>query len=71
MPITIRDKPLENDNDFRREAPEILDMESAARYLGVSVRILADNVEKLGIPHRMIGRTMIFSRSALVRWVES
>lgn len=68
MPVVLRDRDV---NEFRRQAPEILDAESAARFLGVSERVLIENVEKLAIPCRTIGRTMIFSRAALVRWVEN
>lgn len=68
MPVVLRDRDV---NEFRRQAPEILDAESAARFLGVSERVLIEHVEKLAIPCRTIGRTMIFSRAALVRWVEN
>ena len=56
---------------FRRDAPEILNLADAAKFLGVSPRVLSENVEPLGIPCRVIGQTRIFSRAALVRWVEN
>ena len=58
-------------NEFRRTAPEVLDIESAAKFLGVSVAVLSENLDPLGIPHKRIGRTVIFSRDALVDWVKN
>lgn len=55
---------------FRLNAPEIMNVDGAARFLGVSPRALSDNVDALKIPHKTIGRTLIFSRVALVRWAE-
>ena len=75
MPVVIQDKvklrELETRNEFRRNAPEILDKESAAKFLGVSVRSLVENLERLKIPRREIGSVLIFSRDALVDWVKS
>ena len=75
MPVVLRDKiklrSQEDANEFRREAPDILDKESAARFLGVSVRSLVENLNKLDIPHKTIGSVLIFSREALVAWVGS
>ena len=75
MPVVIQDKvklrELETQNEFRRNAPEILDKESAAKFLGVSVRSLVENLERLKIPRREIGSVLIFSRDALVDWVKS
>ena len=75
MPVVIQDKvklrEIETRNEFRRNAPEILDKESAAQFLGVSVRSLVENLERLKIPRREIGSVLIFSRDALVDWVKS
>lgn len=75
MPVVIQDKvklrEIETRNEFRRNAPEILDKESAAKFLGVSVRSLVENLERLKIPRREIGSVLIFSRDALVDWVKS
>lgn len=67
----IKLKELESENEFRRNAPEILDKESAARFLGVSVRSLVEALDDQKIPRRQIGKTLIFSRDALVDWVKS
>ncbi|MBQ9812490.1 MAG: hypothetical protein IJM54_04160 [Thermoguttaceae bacterium] len=73
-PIVIQDKiklkNREDANEFRRTAPEILDKEGAARFLGVSVRSLVENLNAESIPHKTIGQVLIFSRDALVEWVK-
>ena len=66
--VSLRNR--EKDEEYRRDAPEVLDVEGAARFLGVSTETLCDNLVRLSIPHRTIGRTKIFARSSLVRWVE-
>lgn len=57
-------------NDYRRDAPEVMDASGAAQYLGVSERYLQENAETLKIPFREIGRTRLFSKRALIDWVE-
>ncbi|MBR4753057.1 MAG: hypothetical protein IK077_14980 [Thermoguttaceae bacterium] len=74
MPVVLHDKiklrNLEDANEFRRTAPEILDKEGAARFLGVSVRSLVENLDAKSIPHKALGQVLIFSRDALVEWVK-
>lgn len=69
--VVIKANDSEAVNRFRRDAPDVLNLAGAAKFLGVSPRILSENVEALGIPCRTIGQTRIFSRAALVRWVEN
>ena len=73
MPVVsndrIREARLKAAEEYRRAAPDILDVDGAAKYLGVTPRVLTENLEKLKIPHREIGRTLIFSREALIEWV--
>lgn len=57
-------------NEFRRDAPEVMDLSGAAQYLGVSERYLQENAESLKIPFREIGRTKLFSKRSLIDWVE-
>lgn len=72
MPVILNDKQNQRDvNLFRRDAPEILDLENAAKFLGVSVKTLKESLDDLAIPRREIGRTLVFSRDALVEWVKS
>ena len=72
MPVILNDKQQQRDlNLFRRDAPEILDLENAAKFLGVSVKTLKESLDDLAIPCRSIGRTLVFSRDALVDWVKS
>ena len=51
--------------------PEILNIEQAARFLGVSIKTFNKVLHTESIPARKIGREWKFSRSALVRWVGS
>ena len=72
MPVVLNDSKQARDlNLFRRDAPEILDLENAAKFLGVSVKTLKESLDDLAIPCRSIGRTLVFSRDALVDWVKS
>lgn len=72
MPVVLNDSKQRRElNDFRRDAPEILDLENAAKFLGVSVKTLKESLGDLAIPCRSIGRTLVFSRDALVDWVKS
>lgn len=70
MSVTVLRGRVADATEFRRTAPEILDGKDAAQYLGVSERYLHDNARELGIPYKEIGRTRLYSRSRLVRWVE-
>lgn len=65
----IEDRKFQALSEYRRNAPDVLDLESAARYLGLSSRSLKDAVKDKQIPCRVVGRTYIFSRDALNRWV--
>lgn len=53
-----------NDENF----PEFLTYPQAAALLQVSERTLWTWVHERGVPHFRIGRTVRFSRSALLRW---
>lgn len=70
MSVTVLRGRVADATEFRRTAPEILDGKEAAQYLGVSERYLHDNAQSLGIPYREIGRTRLYSRARLVKWVE-
>lgn len=70
MPVAVLRGRVTDATEFRRTAPEILDGKDAAQFLGVSERYLHDNAQSLGIPYREIGRTRLYSRSRLVKWVE-
>ena len=70
MSVTVLRGRMTDATEFRRTAPEILDGNDAAKFLGVSERYLHDNARELGIPYKEIGRTRLYSRSRLVRWVE-
>ena len=70
MSVAVLRGRMTDATEFRRTAPEILDGREAAQFLGVSERYLHDNAQSLGIPYREIGRTRLYSRSRLVKWVE-
>lgn len=70
MSVAVLRGRMTDATEFRRTAPEILDGRDAAQFLGVSERYLHDNAQSLGIPYREIGRTRLYSRSRLVKWVE-
>lgn len=53
------------------EGKEILNIEEAARLLGVSVKTFNKVLHSESIPARKIGREWKFSRQALVSWVGS
>jgi excisionase family DNA binding protein len=48
---------------------EILNIDEAARFLGVSVKTFNKVLHSANIPARKIGREWKFSRQALVDWV--
>ncbi|MEM7309734.1 MAG: helix-turn-helix domain-containing protein [Planctomycetota bacterium] len=51
------------------DAKEILNIEEAARLLGVSVKTFNKVLHSQSIPARKIGREWKFSRRALIDWV--
>lgn len=61
----------EGADDYRRNAPSILSVPGAARFLGVSEKTLLKYADEAKIPYRKLGDTRIFSRDALVGWVEN
>lgn len=70
--IEIAERKAEREiNEFRRNAPKLLNSVSAAKYLGVSLRVLLDSLDELKIPYKTIGRTKVFSRDSLDEWVSS
>lgn len=62
-------KRLEDQDDYRRNAPPVLNTTGAAKYLGIPERTLVESLSRSGIPYQRIGKTLIFSRDALVDWV--
>ena len=70
MSVAVLRGRMTDATEFRRTAPEILDGNDAAKFLGASERYLHDNARELGIPYKEIGRTRLYSRSRLIKWVE-
>ncbi len=50
--------------------PDVLVAPEAANLLGVSVWSLYAAVNRNELPHRRLGRRLLFSRRALMRWLE-
>lgn len=50
---------------------EILDVNAAATFLTVSKNTLLHWLKTTDIPHRRIGKTILFTRAALIRWVSA
>lgn len=52
------------------EPKEILRVEEVAELLGVHPRTVYDYANAGEIPHRRLGRRLLFSRRAILAWVE-
>jgi excisionase family DNA binding protein len=52
-------------------AAEVLTADAAATLLGVSIWTLYAAANRHEIPHRRIGRRMLFSRHALLEWLRA
>lgn len=50
--------------------PDVMSARDAAALLGLSINTVYELVGRQEIPHRRIGRTIRFSRPALLRWLE-
>lgn len=50
---------------------EVLTAEDAAAFLGVDRNTVYDYANRGQIPHRRLGRRLLFSRSALIVWLDS
>jgi excisionase family DNA binding protein len=51
-------------------ASDVLTAEQAATFLGVSRWTLYASANRHEVPHRRLGRRMLFSRRALLLWLE-
>ena len=71
--ITITDRPRVNaDIEFRRNPPEVMTFEEAARYLCVSQQTLRKIMDNHELPFKAISeRCYRFSRSELDKWIRS
>lgn len=50
-------------------APEVLTVEGVAELLGLARNTVYDYANRGEIPHRRVGRRLIFSRSAVLDWL--
>lgn len=55
--------------DTASVAREVLSAKEAASFLGIDRDTLYDAAGRGDIPHRRIGRRLLFSRSQLVSWL--
>lgn len=53
----------------RNDAAEVMDVDAVALFLGVDRKTVYDYVGRGEIPHRRLGKRILFSRSALVAWL--
>jgi excisionase family DNA binding protein len=51
--------------------PEVMDADEVAVFLGVDRNTVYDYAGRGEIPHRRLGKRLLFSRSALVAWLGS
>lgn len=52
------------------EPRDILDATQVAEWLGVNVKTVYDAANRGDLPCRRLGRKMLFSRTAILRWFE-
>ena len=48
---------------------EVMNVDEAAKFLGIGRNSLDDACKRHEVPHRRVGRRILFSRSALLRWL--
>jgi excisionase family DNA binding protein len=62
-----------NDESAADELPtsvrEVLNVVDAAAFLGLNRNTVRDFANNGTIPHRRVGKRLLFSRTALVRWL--
>jgi len=51
------------------DEPECMCAEQLATFLGVNIKTVYDYAARGVIPHRRLGRRLIFSRSQVVSWL--
>ena len=51
--------------------PEVMDADEMAVFLGVDRKTVYDYAGRGEIPHRRLGKRLLFSRSAIVSWLGS
>jgi excisionase family DNA binding protein len=51
--------------------PEVMDADEMATFLGVDRKTVYDYAGRGEIPHRRLGKRLLFSRSAIVAWLGS
>lgn len=50
--------------------PEVLTVAQVAAMLGLHPKTVYDHAGAGTIPHRRVGRRLLFSRAAILRWLE-
>ncbi len=64
-------KPQKTAKLLSFKSPEILDVNSAARFLTVSPDTVYTLFQKGDLPGRKVGRKWVTTKAAVLRWVES
>ncbi len=52
------------------EEKEFLDAEEVAAWIGVNIKTVYDSANRGEMPCRKLGRRILFSRTAILRWFE-
>lgn len=50
--------------------PEVLTVPQAAKLLGLGIHTVYEAANRNEIPHRRVGRRIIFSRDAILAWLK-
>lgn len=59
-------------DELERRAPrEAMTADQVAAFLGVDRKTVYDHANRGAIPHRRLGKRLLFSRSAIVAWLGS
>ena len=52
------------------DEPEVLNVDQVAQLLGLHPKTVYDHAGAGHIPHRRVGRRLLFSRRAIMAWLE-
>lgn len=56
--------------EYRKEAPEVLDIEGASRFFDISTQTLKAYMGSNNIPFKRLGNKFYFSKENLIEWVK-
>lgn len=62
---------LGREHQTSSDSAEVMNANDVAAFLGVDRKTVYDYANRGAIPHRRLGKRMLFSRSALIQWLGS